>query len=73
MLARTNIYRFGFTSGIVISVAVGSEGGGTHFFDRSVNPISTRGADYANHITIWPPRFSDLLTVLAWYYAKMGL
>ena len=34
-------------------------------FDKSVNPISTRGTDYAHHITTWPPpirRFSDLPT-----------
>ena len=33
-------------------------------FGRSVNPISTRGADYAPHITIGTPGFSDLLTAL---------
>ena len=26
-------------------------------FGRSVNPISTRGADYAQHITVAPPDF----------------
>ena len=29
-----------------------------------VNPISTRGADYGHNITMFSPRFSDLLTVL---------
>ena len=34
-------------------------------FDRSVNPISTRGgADYTHHITTSPPGFSDLATGL---------
>ena len=27
---------------------------------RSVNPISTREADYANHMTTCPTRFADL-------------
>merc|ERR1719464_2654941 len=31
---------------------------------RSVNPISTEGADYAHHITTTPTGFSDLLTAL---------
>ena len=31
-------------------------------FERSVNPISTRGAHYAHHITTGPPGFSDLPT-----------
>ena len=33
-------------------------------FDRSVNPISTRGADYPHHITTGPHGFSDLPTAL---------
>ena len=33
-------------------------------FDRSVNPISTRGADYPHHITTGPLGFSDLPTAL---------
>ena len=33
-------------------------------FGRSVNPISTRGADYAHHITAGTPGFSDLPTAL---------
>ena len=32
------------------------------FFGRTVDPISTRGADYANHSTTSPPGFSDLAT-----------
>ena len=28
-------------------------------FGRSVNPFSTKGADYAHHITICTPGFSD--------------
>ena len=33
-------------------------------FDRSVNPISTRAADYPHHITTDPLGFSDLPTTL---------
>ena len=33
-------------------------------FGRTVNPISTRGADYARHSTTSPPKFSDLATAL---------
>ena len=33
-------------------------------FGRSVNPISTRGTDYAHLITTGTPRFSDLQTAL---------
>ena len=33
-------------------------------FGRSVNPISTRGTDYAHLITTGTPRFSDLPTAL---------
>ena len=33
-------------------------------FGRSVNPISTGGANYANHITTGTPGFSDLPTAL---------
>ena len=28
-------------------------------FGSSVNPITTRGADYAHHITASPPRFEN--------------
>ena len=28
-------------------------------FGSSVNPITTRGADYADHITASPPRFEN--------------
>ena len=52
--------------------AVGTEGlgerGGVHGpqpdFDRSSNPISTRGADYALHINTFPPGFQDIPTAL---------
>ena len=45
--------------------AVGAGGGGAGAmvppdFDRSVNPISTRGLDYAHHITTCPSRFLGL-------------
>ena len=33
-------------------------------FGRTVNPISTRGADYAHHSTTSPLKFSDLATAL---------
>ena len=33
-------------------------------FGRTVNPISTRGADYVRHSTTSPPKFSDLATAL---------
>ena len=33
-------------------------------FGQTVNPISTRGADYAHHSTTSPPKFSDLATAL---------
>ena len=33
-------------------------------FGRTVNHISTRGADYAHHSTTSPPKFSDLATAL---------
>ena len=35
--------------------AVASWGGGGAVFGRTVNPISTRGADYAHHSTTSPP------------------
>ena len=35
-------------------------------FGRTVNPISTRGADYAHHSTTSPLKFSDLATALPW-------
>ena len=35
-------------------------------FGRSVNPISTRGTDYAHLITTGTPGFSDLPTALAY-------
>ena len=31
-------------------------------FGRSVNPIQTRGADYAHYITTWHPRLQNLNT-----------
>ena len=36
-------------------------------FGRTVNPISTRGADYAQHSTTSPFNFSDLATALKAY------
>ena len=35
-------------------------------FGITVNPISTRGADYAHHSTTSPLKFSDLATALPW-------
>ena len=34
------------------------------YFDRSVNPFSTRGTDYADHISTTPTGFSSLPTAL---------
>ena len=41
-------------------------GAGGGVFSWAVNPISTRGADYAHHSTMYepPPGFSDLVTAL---------
>ena len=39
-------------------------GGAPPVFDKSLNPLSTRGADYAHHSTTSPPGFSDLSTAL---------
>ena len=36
-------------------------------FGRSVNPISSRGADYAHHITACPPRFGNLMAMVSMY------
>ena len=33
-------------------------------FGQTVNPIATRGADYAHHSTTSPPVFSNLATAL---------
>ena len=33
-------------------------------FGRTVNPITTRGADYAHHSTTSPLKLSDLVTAL---------
>ena len=46
------------------TVGVWRTGGPSSDFGRSVDPISTRPADYANHITIRPTRFSDLPTAM---------
>ena len=40
-------------------------------FDRSVNPISTRGADYAHLITTGTPEFSDLPTALLYSFCSL--
>ena len=34
-------------------------------FGNSVNPITTRGADYAHHITVSPPRFENPAAILS--------
>jgi hypothetical protein len=34
-------------------------------FGRSVNPVPTRGADYAHHIIACPPGFENLTASLA--------
>ena len=50
-------------------VASGGAGGALAppVFGQSVNPISTRGADYAHHSTTSPPGFSNLATGLSLY------
>ena len=35
-------------------------------FGSSVNPITTRGADYAHHITASPPGFENPAAALLW-------
>ena len=47
-----------------LSQAVGLGGFSPTFFDQTVNPISTRGADYTHHSATRPPGFSDLATGL---------
>ena len=43
-----------------VLLLVGGQGGQAHpEFGSSVNPITTRGADYAHHITASPPRFEN--------------
>ena len=37
-------------------------------FGQTVNPISTRGADYSHHSNPSPPGFSDLATALTDLY-----
>ena len=46
------------------AVGTGGRGAPPSVFGRPVNPISTRGADYAHHITTCPLGFSVLLTAL---------
>ena len=41
-------------------------------FGRSVNPISTRGTDYAHLITTGTPGFSDLPTALSKYHLELS-
>ena len=60
----------GTTIILVRAFGVGGEGGRAHWhapphvFCRTVGPISTRGADYAHHITNCPPGSSDFSTAL---------
>ena len=53
----------------------GVRGEGTHLppsdFGRSVNPISTSGADYTHLITTCTPGFSDLPTALPTNYYQI--
>ena len=37
-------------------------------FGSSVNPITTRGADYAHHITATPPGFENPALAASLYY-----
>ena len=45
-----------------------SQAGGGAVFGKTVNPTSTRGADYAHHSTTSPPGFSHLATALTLIY-----
>ena len=56
-------------------VVPGSAGGAMAppIFGTSVNPISTKGADYAPHITTGTPRFSDRPTVLMICYLILNM
>ena len=48
---------------------VGGQGGLAHpEFGSSVNPITTRGTDYAHHITASPPGFENPVA----YLKKLG-
>ena len=42
--------------------------GGLPEFGSSVNPITTKGADYAHHITASPPGFENPAASLLWPY-----
>ena len=42
----------------------GGQGGLKPEFGSSVNPIPTRGSDYAHHITACPPEFENLTASL---------
>ena len=41
-------------------------------FGSSVNPITTRGADYAHHITASPPRFENPASSLHYLISTEG-
>ena len=60
-------YYIEVAQGGIFSRAIHNSGlspGGVAIFDRSANPISTRGAVYAHHSTTSHPGFSDLATGL---------
>ena len=42
-------------------------------FGSSVNPISTRGADYAHHSTASPPGFENPAAALLFHYKASGI
>ena len=52
---------------LYVAIPGPSQAGGAPLFGRSVNPISTRGADYAHHSTTSPHGFSDLATAVKAY------
>ena len=66
IVPKTRIKKSRNCSLISRSVASGGRGGraAPPVFDRSVNPISTRGTRYAHHVATCPPGFSDLATAL---------
>ena len=43
----------------IASGGAGAQGFSPPVFGQTVNPISTRGADYTHHNTTSPPGFSD--------------
>ena len=60
-----------FSECLNINTRTVGAGRGFNDFGRSVNPISTRGTDYAHLITTGTPGFSDLPTALLLSYVVL--